>query len=70
MVETSEKFETVVEIALGERLQWLVCDDDDDVLSAVNHLKETSGGRCSFVSAKKLPGATARDRVVEAVLST
>ncbi len=66
MVETSEKFETVVEIALGERLQWLVCDDDDEVLSAVNHLKETSGGRCSFVLQKKFQEQK-QQPVVEAV---
>lgn len=49
MVETGEAFEAAVEVALGERLQWLVCDQESDALSAVAHLRQESGGRCSFV---------------------
>ncbi|WP_243369550.1 chromosome segregation protein SMC [Geotalea sp. SG265] len=49
MVETGEAFEAAVEVALGEKLQWLVCHDDTDALHAVAHLREVSGGRCSFV---------------------
>jgi chromosome segregation protein len=62
MVETGEDFEAAVEAALGDKLQWLVCDDSADALGAVAHLREVSGGRCSFVlqqpTKRQLPPAS------------
>ena len=52
IVETDEAYEAAVEVVLGERLQWLLCDLDDDALDAVAYLKEVSGGRSSFVLQK------------------
>jgi chromosome segregation protein len=48
LVETGAEYETALEVALGERLQYVV-GDSKDALAGVAHLTETSGGRCSFV---------------------
>jgi chromosome segregation protein len=48
-VETDEQHEATLEAVLGEKLQYLICSDDDDVFAAVEFLKETSGGRCSLI---------------------
>jgi chromosome segregation protein len=49
-VETDEAYETAVEAALGERLQYLLSGGSDDVMEAIGFLKESSGGRCSFIT--------------------
>lgn len=48
-VEADEQFEAAVEAVLGDRLQAVLADGDDDVLDAVGFLKNGSGGRCSFL---------------------
>jgi chromosome segregation protein len=49
-LETDEEFEAAVEAVLGERLQYLLSSGDDDVMEAIGFLKESSGGRCSFIT--------------------
>jgi chromosome segregation protein len=49
-VETDEEFEAAVEAVLGERLQYVLSSGDDDVMEAIDFLKESSGGRCSFIT--------------------
>lgn len=48
-VETDELHEAALEAVLGEKLQYLICPEDDDVFAAVEFLKETVGGRCSLI---------------------
>jgi chromosome segregation protein len=50
VVETDEAYEAAVEAVLGERLQYLLSSGDDDVMEAIGFLKESSGGRCSFIT--------------------
>jgi chromosome segregation protein len=49
ILEAGEEYEAALESVLGERLQWLLCREEVDALEAIAHLKEVSGGRCSFV---------------------
>lgn len=49
-LETEEAYEAAVEAALGERLQYLLSSGNDDVMEAIGFLKESSGGRCSFIT--------------------
>jgi len=49
-VETDEKYETAVEAVLGERLQYVMSKGNDDIMEAIGFLKESSGGRCSFIT--------------------
>jgi chromosome segregation protein len=48
-VEIEEKYELALETVLAERLQYVICRNRTDVLSSIEYLKETSGGRCSFI---------------------
>ena len=48
-VEVEEKFETALEAVLGSRLQSLIACSEADVHDAVNHLKNSDGGRCGFL---------------------
>jgi chromosome segregation protein len=49
-LEVEEEYEVPLEAVLGERLQYLLCQNPQSALDAVAHLKSSSGGRCSFVT--------------------
>jgi chromosome segregation protein len=55
-VEVDEEFEAALEAVLGSRLQSLLAGSEADIHAAVNHLKQSGGGRCAFL----LPGAVSR----------
>ncbi len=48
-IEIEEKYELALETVLAERLQYVLCESRSDAFSAIAYLKETSGGRCSFM---------------------
>jgi len=48
-IETTRGFERAVEAVLGERLQYVLVENQVDGLRAVEYLKTSSGGRGSFV---------------------
>jgi chromosome segregation protein len=48
-IEIDEKYESALETVLAERLQYVVCNGEGDAMSAIDYLKETAGGRCSFI---------------------
>ena len=50
-LEVEEECEVALESVLGERLQYLLCGSAASALAAVAHLKGSSGGRCSFITA-------------------
>jgi chromosome segregation protein len=50
MVEVDEVYELALEAALGDKLQYVVCDGEADAVAAISYLKEISGGRCSMVT--------------------
>lgn len=43
------RFETAVETALGESLQYLIVKDQSAGATAMSHLKDTGDGRCGFI---------------------
>ncbi|HTG01667.1 MAG TPA: chromosome segregation protein SMC [Nitrospirota bacterium] len=49
MIETEPKYETAIEAVLGERLQYVVVDSQNDSLKAIEYLKTKSGGRSTFI---------------------
>lgn len=53
LVETDEAYETVLEAALGDRLQYLV-SDGTDALKGIDFLRSGKGGRSSFLVAPPL----------------
>ncbi|UFS68760.1 chromosome segregation protein SMC [Geomonas sp. RF6] len=50
-LEVEPAYEVPLESVLGERLQYLLCGSRDSALDAVEHLKGSSGGRCTFITA-------------------
>lgn len=50
IVEVPEKYELAMEAALGSRLQLLVSETGENVLSALDYLKSNTKGRSSFVA--------------------
>ena len=51
-MEVPKEYETAVEAALGEKLQYIVVDNQDDGIRAIDFLKQRSSGRGSFVPLK------------------
>jgi chromosome segregation protein len=49
MIETEAKYETAIEAVLGDRLQYVVVDSQNDSLKAVEYLKTSCGGRSTFI---------------------
>ena len=49
MIETEPQYEMAIEAVLGDRLQYVVVDSQNDSLKAINYLKTQGGGRSTFV---------------------
>ncbi|MCB0393741.1 MAG: chromosome segregation protein SMC [Bdellovibrionales bacterium] len=56
VVEVSKDYELAMEAALGNRLQLILSNNQDDVLKAVDYLKESKAGRSSFFSGDRRGG--------------
>ncbi len=52
MIETEPKYEVAIEAVLGDRLQYVVVDSQNDSLKAIDYLKAKSGGRGTFLPKK------------------
>ena len=51
VVETDPEYEAALEAVLGERLQYVIGGGVEDAFAGVRFLKESSGGRCTFMLA-------------------
>ncbi len=49
MIETEPRYEMAIEAVLGDRLQYVVVDSQNDSLKAINYLKNERGGRSTFL---------------------
>ncbi len=49
MIETEPQYELAIEAVLGDRLQYVVVDSQNDSLKAINYLKTEGGGRSTFL---------------------
>ncbi|MBI5442353.1 MAG: chromosome segregation protein SMC, partial [Deltaproteobacteria bacterium] len=54
------EYESALEAALGERLQYVIVEDPERGLEAVQHLKRERAGRSSFVPVNLRPGREPR----------
>ena len=54
LLEVSAEFERAVEAVLGDRLQAVLADRGDDVVAALDFLRE-AGGRCTFLLPARSP---------------
>lgn len=49
VIDVPKGYETAYEVALGSSLQDIICDTDSDAKSAISHLKNSKGGRATFL---------------------
>ncbi|MCD6362188.1 MAG: chromosome segregation protein SMC, partial [Armatimonadetes bacterium] len=49
MLEVPAKYETAIEAALGEQLQWIVTDTQEQAVAAVEYLRERGMGYATFL---------------------
>jgi|Deesub1362B_J571_1020462.scaffolds.fasta_scaffold01030_4 chromosome segregation protein len=52
--EVNEKYILALEIAAGNSLQFLVVENEDDAIRAINYLKQIKGGRATFLPLNKI----------------
>ncbi|MFB0526465.1 MAG: chromosome segregation protein SMC, partial [bacterium] len=55
LVSFPPEYEVVLEKLLGERLQYLVCEDTQSALAVIEHLKKEKKGYLTFLPIKELP---------------
>jgi chromosome segregation protein len=74
IIEPEASYETAVEAALGEALQYVVMDSRQQALAAIEHLKSENAGRCGFVALDGVcstpdaePRQNGADRLIEHV---
>ncbi len=60
LISVEEQYRTAIETALGNAIQDIVTDTENDAKRAINHLKQTGGGRATF-----MPISSVRGRVLE-----
>jgi chromosome segregation protein len=58
LLDVPEKLETAIEAALGERLQWIVVNTQEDALQAIEFLRRENLGRAAFLPLSALPRRT------------
>ncbi|MGB8656399.1 MAG: chromosome segregation protein SMC [Candidatus Zixiibacteriota bacterium] len=49
LITTKPEYVTAIESALGESLQFIVCQTTDSALKAIDYLRERRGGRATFL---------------------
>ena len=56
LIKTNSKFEIAIETALGAAMQHVVTDTETDAKRAIQFLKQTNGGRCTFLPVATIKG--------------
>ncbi len=56
LIEVKEKYQTAVETALGNAIQDIVTDTENDAKKAINMLKNSHGGRATFLPLNAIKG--------------
>lgn len=56
LIKTETKFEIAIETALGAAMQHVVTDTESDAKRAIQFLKQTNGGRCTFLPVATIKG--------------
>ena len=61
VLSTDEKYVVALETALGTAVQYVIVDDEEDAKACIRFLKETGGGRASFLPITTVRGPRADD---------
>ena len=59
VLNTDEKYVVALETALATAVQYIIVDDEDDAKACIRYLKETAGGRASFLPISTVKGLKA-----------
>ena len=54
LAEVDEKYALALEIAAGSALNFIVVENEDDAVRAINYLKQIKGGRATFLPLNKI----------------
>ena len=54
LMQVPKGYEIAIETALGGKLQNIICETDEDAKRSINYLKETKGGRATFLPIKSI----------------
>ena len=61
LISVDKKFEVAVEIALGQAVQNIVIENEDDAKTAIEYLKKNKLGRSTFLPLNVVKGKTVED---------
>ena len=65
VISTDEKYVVALETALGAAVQHVIVDDEEDAKACIRYLKETGGGRASFLPISTVRGPRANDNAIK-----
>ncbi len=54
LAEVDEKYALALEVAAGNALNFVVVENEDDAIRAINYLKQIKGGRATFLPLNKI----------------
>ncbi len=69
LCEVDEKFALALEMAAGNTLQYIVVENEDDAVRAINYLKQIKGGRATFIPLSRIRKTFGQIELNEEVLS-
>ena len=64
LLHVTDEYAVAIEIALGNAMQNLVVDTEEDAKKAIGFLKRRDGGRCTFLPLNSVRGRTFQDEDV------
>ncbi len=62
LIEVNEKYQTAVETALGNAIQDIVTETENDAKKAINMLKSSSAGRATFLPLNAIKGRVLEEK--------
>ncbi len=65
VLSTDEKYVVALETALGAAVQHIIVDNEEDAKACIRFLKETGGGRASFLPISTVRGPRANDSAIK-----
>ncbi len=65
LIEVKEKYQTAVETALGNAIQDIVTDTENDAKKAINMLKNTHAGRATFLPLNAIKGRVLEEKELD-----
>ncbi len=68
LCEVDEQFALALEVAAGNALQYIVVENEDDAVRAINYLKQIRGGRATFLPLTRMKKNFGKLELDESVL--